>query len=116
MRQSPIIVRLGTDSVNPFRQQIYKFLVNVALKPQTAKPPAVDQTDGFALVPHDASLGQALSGGVGPGAVLRWVRPRKHTTSPAHFLPELKLLDDVGFNAPSGSPFARPARPRRTSC
>jgi len=23
-RQSPIIVRLGTDSVNPFRQQIYK--------------------------------------------------------------------------------------------
>jgi hypothetical protein len=38
VRQSPIIVRLGTDSVNPFRQQIYRFLVNVALKPQTAKP------------------------------------------------------------------------------
>jgi len=37
VRQSPIIVRLGADSVN-FRQQIYKFLVNVALKPQTAKP------------------------------------------------------------------------------
>src|SRR5262245_11787907 len=29
-----IIVRLGTDSVNPFRQQIYKSLVSVALKPQ----------------------------------------------------------------------------------
>ena len=27
-----------TDSVNPFRQQIYKSLVSVALKPQTAKP------------------------------------------------------------------------------
>ena len=35
-RQSPIIVRLGTDSVNSFRQQIYKSLVSVALKPQTA--------------------------------------------------------------------------------
>ena len=40
MRQSPIIVRLGTDSVNPFRQQIYKSFVIVALRPQTAKPPA----------------------------------------------------------------------------
>jgi hypothetical protein len=29
-RQSPIIVRLGTDSVNLFRQQIYKTLVSVA--------------------------------------------------------------------------------------
>jgi hypothetical protein len=29
-----IIVRLGTDSVNSFRQQIYKSLVSVALKPQ----------------------------------------------------------------------------------
>ena len=36
VRQSPIIVRLGTDSVNPFRQQKYKTLVSVALKPQTA--------------------------------------------------------------------------------
>src|SRR5215467_2236053 len=34
VRQSPITVRLGTDSVNPFRQQIYKSLVSVALKPQ----------------------------------------------------------------------------------
>jgi hypothetical protein len=33
-RQSPIIVRSGTDSVNLFRQQIYKAFVNVALKPQ----------------------------------------------------------------------------------
>ena len=33
-RQSPIIVRLGTDSVNLFRQQIYKTLVSVALEPQ----------------------------------------------------------------------------------
>jgi hypothetical protein len=33
-RQSPIIVRLGTDYVNPFRQQIYKSLVSVALKAQ----------------------------------------------------------------------------------
>jgi len=34
LRQSPIIVRLGTDSVNPSRQQISKFLVSVAQKPQ----------------------------------------------------------------------------------
>jgi len=33
-RQSPMIVRLGTDSVNPFRQQIYKTLLSVAPKPQ----------------------------------------------------------------------------------
>jgi len=33
-RQSPIIVRSGTDSVNLFRQQIYKAFVSVALKPQ----------------------------------------------------------------------------------
>src|SRR6516165_8571960 len=33
-----ITVRLWTDSVNPFRHQIYKSLVSVALKPQTAKP------------------------------------------------------------------------------
>jgi hypothetical protein len=39
VRQSPITVRLGTDSVNPFRRQIYKSFVIVALKPQTAKPP-----------------------------------------------------------------------------
>jgi hypothetical protein len=37
-RQSPITVRLGTDSVNLFRQQVYKSFVSVALKPQTAKP------------------------------------------------------------------------------
>ena len=61
VRQSPIIVRLGADSVN-FRQQIYKFLVNVALKPQTAKPPGVD-TDGFAFSPINA-FGAAFSGGV----------------------------------------------------
>jgi hypothetical protein len=29
-----MIVRLGTDSVNPFRQQIYKTLLSVAPKPQ----------------------------------------------------------------------------------
>jgi len=40
VRQSPITVRLGTDSVKPFQQQIYKSLVSVAPKPQTAKPPA----------------------------------------------------------------------------
>src|SRR5262249_35066339 len=40
VRRSPITVRLGTDSVNPFRQQIYKSLVSVAPKPQTAKPSA----------------------------------------------------------------------------
>ena len=39
VRQSPITVRLGTDSVNPFRQQTYKSFVGVAVKPQTAKPP-----------------------------------------------------------------------------
>jgi len=40
VRQSPITLRLRTDSVNPFRQQIYKSLVSVALKPHTAKPSA----------------------------------------------------------------------------
>ena len=34
VRQSLITVRLGTDSVNPFRRQIYKSLVSVALKTQ----------------------------------------------------------------------------------
>src|SRR6516165_4255729 len=32
-RQSPIIVRSGIDSVNLFRQKIYKAFVSVALKP-----------------------------------------------------------------------------------
>src|SRR6516165_12414680 len=36
------------------------------------------------------TVGASISGG----------RPKKHTPSPAHFLRELKLLDDVGFNAP----------------
>src|SRR6516164_6680881 len=44
LRQGPITVRLGTDSVNPFRQQIYKSFVSVALKPHTAKPSA-DECD-----------------------------------------------------------------------
>jgi len=39
VRRSPLIVRLGTDSVNPFRQQIYKSFVSVAPKSQTAKRP-----------------------------------------------------------------------------
>ena len=34
--KAQIIVCLGTDSVDPFRKQIYKSLVSVALKPQTA--------------------------------------------------------------------------------
>jgi hypothetical protein len=54
VRQSPITVRLGTDSVNPFRQQIYKSLVSVALKPQTAKPSAGLRANGFALLPIEA--------------------------------------------------------------
>src|SRR6516164_3197292 len=41
-------------------------------------------------------FGASMSGGVGPGAVLRWIRPRKHTTSSAHFPRELKQLGDVG--------------------
>ena len=60
------IVRLGTDSVNSFRQQIYKSLVSVALKSQTAKPPGVD-TDGFAFSPVNA-FGAAFSGGCRTGA------------------------------------------------
>jgi hypothetical protein len=52
LRQSPIIVRLVTDSVNPFRQQIYKSLVSVALKPQTAKPSAMSLNRRLCLVPH----------------------------------------------------------------
>jgi len=64
-----VIVRLGTDSVNPLRQQITN-LVSVALKPQTAKPPGVE-TDGFAFSPKNA-FGAAFSGGAGPGAVLPW--------------------------------------------
>jgi len=59
-------VCLGTDSVNPFRQQIYKSLVSVALKSQTAKPPGVD-TDGFAFSPVNA-FGAAFSGGCRTGA------------------------------------------------
>jgi hypothetical protein len=37
VRQSPITVRLGTDSVNPFRQQICKSLVSVELNPQNRR-------------------------------------------------------------------------------
>ena len=44
MRQSPITVRLWTDSINLFRHQICKSLVSVALKPQTAKPPVSEPT------------------------------------------------------------------------
>jgi hypothetical protein len=62
VRQSPIIVRLGTDSVNPFRQQIYKLLVSVALKPQTAKPPAASRQPTASSPPYDASLGRAFLG------------------------------------------------------
>jgi hypothetical protein len=47
VRQSPITVRLWADSVNPFRHQIYKSFVSVAVKPQTAKPPALH--GGFAF-------------------------------------------------------------------
>jgi hypothetical protein len=84
VRQSLITVRLGTDFVNPFRQQIYKSLVSVALKPQTAKPPGVE-TDGSALSPpYDAGMGQAFLGvsdperfSVGPTKkALRWSRRR----------------------------------------
>jgi hypothetical protein len=62
VRQSQITVCLWTDSVNPLRQQIYKSLVSVAPKPQTAKPPGVD-TDGFAFSPINA-FGAAFSGGI----------------------------------------------------
>jgi hypothetical protein len=46
VRQSPITVRLGTDSVNPFRQQIYKSLVSVALKPQNTRCSSADHGGG----------------------------------------------------------------------
>ena len=96
-----ITVCLGTDSVNPFRQQIYKSLVSVALKPQTEKPPGL-ATDGSAFahtrlfecrwegiigysnrVTSSEKLhprGQSRTSEDGPGPT------RNHTTSPAYFL------------------------------
>jgi len=38
-------------AVNHRHLQIAKYLASVALKPQTAKPSVMDQTDGFALYP-----------------------------------------------------------------
>ena len=75
VRQSPITVRLGTDSVNPFRRQIYKSFVIVALKPQTAKPPAhVSTCDGPVLPCAHYACTCAFSGGRARNRMLRVVR------------------------------------------
>ena len=66
VRRSPLIVRLGTDSVNPFRQQIYKSLVNRCAKVTNSKAAGHTKTGGSAFSPYDAGLLQALSGGVEP--------------------------------------------------
>jgi hypothetical protein len=73
VRQSPVTVRLGIDSVNPFRQQICKSLVSVALKPQTAKPPAMRKRAALPF-PHTRRLrvqlrraSSGLSNGRGSG-------------------------------------------------
>ena len=42
-------------------------LIDVKMRSPTAKPPVMDQTDGFALSPpYDARFGASISGGVGP--------------------------------------------------
>jgi hypothetical protein len=57
VRQSAITVRLGIDSVNPFRKQIYKSLVSVAAKPQKLR-----QLGDI----HCDSLRQIIGAGVSP--------------------------------------------------
>ena len=135
-----------TDSVNPFRQQIYKSLVSVALKPQTAKPSSdecqflIDRASAITgrreaflykqqsrrsllstrrlCVPLTGRLRVPLgraSLGIRTGSTCRSgfipaafrghtrttpVRPRNHTTSPAHFLWELKQLGDIRREPP----------------
>jgi hypothetical protein len=66
MMKRPIIVRLGTDSVNPFRQQIYKFVVNVALKPhkQQSRRPHPDNRR-LCLSPYAPLHGAESEGIVG---------------------------------------------------
>jgi hypothetical protein len=49
VRQSPIIVRLGTDSVNSFRQQIYESLVSVAPSHRQQSRQPMRKTGGFAV-------------------------------------------------------------------
>jgi hypothetical protein len=81
VRQSPINVRLGTDSVNPFRQQIYKSLVSVALKPHAAKPPANEKTGGFAFSPYAPASSAAQKGIVG-AIEPEWQQQERRTSSP----------------------------------
>ena len=80
VRQSPITVRLGTDSANPFRQQIYKSLVSVALRPQTAKPPANEKTGGFAFSPYAPASSAAQKGIVG-AVEPEWQQQERRTSS-----------------------------------
>ena len=75
VRQSPITVRLGTDSVNPFRREICRSFVIVALKPQTAKPPArVSTCDGPVLLCAHYACTCAFSDGRARNRMLRVVR------------------------------------------
>jgi putative ABC transport system substrate-binding protein len=48
--------------VNLCRLQTSKYLASVTPRPQTAKPPAMLKTGGFAFSPNDAGLGQAFLG------------------------------------------------------
>jgi hypothetical protein len=57
------------------------------------------------VAPIRCKFGASISGGCRTRSGPPLGRPTKHTTSPAHFLRELKRLGDVGFVAP------RAARP-----
>jgi hypothetical protein len=109
-RQSPIIVRSGTDSVNSFRRQIYKSLASVALKSQTAKPRLQVNSQlaswhpGVA-VPH-AAAGRSVIGiwSVSVVAIRVIIRPRRDCA------PDDSTGNDSA-NHSSGTPTPAPAAP-----